>query len=164
PSLSTLPNGRLVEVFPVCKPTLRQGPCGSIGTSHADQGHLGARFGRSKDDAARRDAVDVHGPQCWIRAWTSQPLSCSRPLSEDNSTRKASPTISPPSWRTRLTVAAAVPPVASRSSTMSTRSPIAIASRCTASELEPYSRLYLTSKMSAGSLPGLRTGTTPALI
>src|SRR5437879_545847 len=161
--LANLPDGGLFEIFPLFNPTLRQGPRVPIGAGHPDQGHLVACPGRSEDDATRRDAVDDHGTQYWIRAWTSQPSSCSRPLSEHNSTRKASPTISPPSWRTRLTVAAAVPPVASRSSTMSTRSPMAIASRCTASELEPYSRLYLTSKMSAGSLPGFRTGTKPAL-
>src|SRR5207245_10062596 len=123
------------------------GPRIPLFTRGPHQGHLVDRSGPSEDDAAPRYTVDDHGPQYWITAWTSQPSSCSRPLSEDNSTTKASPTISPPSWRTRLTVAAAVPPVASRSSTISTRSPIAIASRCTASELDPYSRLYLTSKM-----------------
>ena len=42
---------------------------------------------------------------------------------------KVKPAISPPNCRTRDTVAAAVPPVASKSSTISTRSPTVIASR-----------------------------------
>src|SRR3990167_8276162 len=160
------PHGRLLEVLPLFDPAFRQRPCVALRAGHPDQGHLGRlvrRPGRSEHDAAGRDAVGDHRcRQYWIRAWISQPSICARPLSDSSSTRKASPTISPPSWRTRLTVAAAVPPVASRSSTISTRSPIAIESRCTASELDPYSRLYLTSKISAGSLPGFRTGTKPA--
>src|SRR5690242_12212215 len=75
--------------------------------------------------------------------------------------RKASATISPWSCFTSSIVPATVPPVASRSSTMSTRAPGVIASLCISSVAEPYSRSYSTLTTSAGSLPSLRTGTKP---
>ena len=56
-----------------------------------------------------------------------------------------------------------VPPVASRSSTASTRWPGLIASSWMASASRPYSSSYSTSMVLPGSLPSLRTGTKPAL-
>src|SRR6266508_2436697 len=75
--------------------------------------------------------------------------------------RKASATISPLSCFTSSMVPATVPPVARRSSTMSTFAPGLSASRCISSVAEPYSRSYSTLTTSAGSLPSLRTGTKP---
>ena len=46
---------------------------------------------------------------------------------------------------------------------ISTRCPGSIASRWISSVFEPYSRAYSTVIVSAGSLPSLRTGTSPAL-
>ena len=57
-----------------------------------------------------------------------------------------------------LSVAAIVPPVASRSSTASTRWPGLIASSWIASASRPYSSSYSTSIVLPGSLPSLRTG------
>src|SRR6266849_1213300 len=76
----------------------------------------------------------------WIREKTSRPGSFLRPLRKVSSTAKAAPSTTPPSCWTSFTVAAAVPPVARRSSQMITRSP-----RCTASSWisrvsVPYSR------------------------
>ena len=51
------------------------------------------------------------------------------PRRSSSSTRTASPATCPPELSTRLTQAARVPPVARRSSTMSTRLPGAMASR-----------------------------------
>ncbi len=59
-------------------------------------------------------------------------------------------------------LAAAVPPVASTSSTMRTTSSAPNASEWTSSESVPYSRSYVTDVVSHGSLPGLRAGTKPA--
>ena len=66
-----------------------------------------------------------------------------------------SPTTSPPSRSTSRAVAAAVPPVAITSSTISTRSPGAIASRWISSRSVPYSSSYSSRSISHGSLPGL---------
>src|SRR5207249_3428849 len=76
--------------------------------------------------------------------------------------RKAQATISPFSCFTSSMVPATVPPVASKSSTMSTFAPGANASLCISSVADPYSRSYSTATTSAGSLPSLRTGTKPA--
>src|SRR5438874_2099162 len=75
--------------------------------------------------------------------------------------RKARPTISPLSSFTSSMVPATVPPVARRSSTMSTLAPGLIASLCISSVAEPYSRSYSTLTTSPGSLPSFRTGTKP---
>ena len=58
--------------------------------------------------------------------------------------------------------AAMVPPVASRSSTISTRWPRRMASACISSVSVPYSRAYSALMAFHGSLPGLRMGTKPA--
>ena len=72
--------------------------------------------------------------------------------------RTRSPTTSPPSRSTSRAVAAAVPPVAITSSTTSTCSPGAIASRWISSRSVPYSSSYSSRSISHGSFPGLRTG------
>src|SRR5439155_18194470 len=93
---------------------------------------------------------------------TRRPCSRSRPLRKSSSTRNASPTTS--TWRrsTSSIVPPTVPPVARRSSTMSTRWPSEIASRWISRVFEPYSSAYSTVTVSAGSLPSFRTGTRPA--
>ena len=75
-----------------------------------------------------------------------------------------SPAITPPSVSTNVAVAAAVPPVASTSSTIRIRSPGWMASRWISSLSEPYSSWYSSRTTAHGSLPGLRTGTNPAPI
>src|SRR5881296_1506369 len=92
---------------------------------------------------------------------TSWPPSLSRPCNTVSSMRNASATISPLSCFTSSIVPATVPPVASRSSTISTFAPGLIASLCISSVAEPYSRSYSTLTTSAGSFPSLRTGTKP---
>jgi hypothetical protein len=67
----------------------------------------------------------------------------------------------PPSFLTRFLAALAVPAVAIRSSTINTLSPFFIESLCISILSLPYSRLYSSLSHSAGSLPGLRTGTKP---
>src|SRR5437867_1406938 len=69
----------------------------------------------------------------------------------------------PPSCSISRSVAAIVPPVASRSSTASTRCPGLTASSWMASASRPYSSSYSTSMVLPGSLPSFRTGTKPAL-
>ena len=77
--------------------------------------------------------------------------------------RKAQPTTAPPDRAMSRSVAAMVPPVASRSSTTSTRWPGVTASSWMARTSRPYSSSYSSSMVGAGSLPRLRTGTNPAL-
>src|SRR5439155_8392978 len=93
---------------------------------------------------------------------TSWPPSLSRPCNTVSSMRKAQATISPLSCFTSSIVPATVPPVARRSSTMSTFAPGGNASLCISSVADPYSRSYSTETTSAGSLPSFRTGTKPA--
>ena len=71
--------------------------------------------------------------------WSRSP-SLRRPFRNSSSTRNASDCTSPPSLRTRAVVAAAVPPVASTSSTMSTRCPGSTASAWISRQSVPYSR------------------------
>src|SRR5437773_3722734 len=63
---------------------------------------------------------------------------------------------------TSCAAAVAVPPVASTSSTISTRSPVWTASWCISRASVPYSSVYSTRCVAAGSLPGFRIGTSPA--
>src|ERR1700736_2671023 len=93
---------------------------------------------------------------------TSRPDSLARPSRKPSSSRTAIAATSAPARRTRLAVAAAVPPVASTSSTTSTRSPGLNASVCTSIVAVPYSSWYDSEYVAAGSLPCLRTGTNPA--
>src|SRR6059036_3995216 len=90
------------------------------------------------------------------------PSSRARPFKKSSSIRKVNPTTSAPWARTSLAAAAAVPPVASTSSTTRTRSPALTASLCISSASVPYSRAYSTRPRSAGSFPGFRIGTSPA--
>src|SRR6266545_3510069 len=76
--------------------------------------------------------------QYWSTARTFSPCSLSRPLSPTSSISTATPWTSPPSCLTRSTVARAVPPVASRSSTISTFCPFSIASLCISRQSVPY--------------------------
>src|SRR5262245_47286176 len=94
---------------------------------------------------------------------TRRPSSRSRPLRKSSSTRNARPTTSPFSRSISSIVPLTVPPVASRSSTMRTFWPWVMASRWISSVFDPYSSAYSTVIVSAGSLPSLRTGTSPAL-
>jgi hypothetical protein len=63
-----------------------------------------------------------------------------------------------------LALAMAVPPVASRSSTIRTLCPGLMASLCMNTSLEPYSRSYLQEIVSRGSFPGFLTGAKPTPI
>src|SRR5439155_241574 len=76
--------------------------------------------------------------------------------------RNSQATTTPPSRSTRRSVAAIVPPVASRSSTTRTFWPLPMASSWMASTSRPYSSSYSSSMTAAGSLPFFRTGTNPA--
>src|SRR5581483_4390087 len=72
-------------------------------------------------------------------ACTFSPSSFVRPFKPTSSIRNARPCTWPPSFLTRSVVARAVPPVASRSSTISTRCPALTASSCISSASVPYS-------------------------
>ena len=114
--------------------------------------------------SAAESGVDSStGRQYRMTLVTRRPSSRSRPLRNSSSTRNARPTTSPLSRSTSSIVPWTVPPVASRSSTISTFWPGLIASRWISSVFEPYSSAYSTVSVSAGSLPSLRTGTRPAL-
>src|SRR5262245_53714362 len=76
--------------------------------------------------------------------------------------RQEMPTTLPPMRSTSCAVAWAVPPVASTSSTIRTRSPGPTASRWTSRVAVPYSSAYSAASVSHGSLSALRTGTNPA--
>src|SRR6266436_4570035 len=76
--------------------------------------------------------------------------------------RNSQATTTPPSRSIRRSVAAIVPPVASRSSTTRTCWPLPMPSSWMASTSRPYSSSYSSSITAAGSLPFLRTGTKPA--
>ena len=80
---------------------------------------------------------------------------CPGRASGSSSMAKPRPTTSAPSPSTRRTAAAAVPPVASTSSTISTRSPGRMASRWISSLSVPYSSMYSSRATAHGSLPGL---------
>src|SRR5580765_2943843 len=90
---------------------------------------------RRRYDDRRRDR-----DQYWRTAETCSPASFARPFSATSSIRNARPWTWPPTPRTRSSVARAVPPVASRSSTISTRCPGWTASWCISSVSVPYSR------------------------
>src|SRR5690606_24639093 len=120
------------------------------------------RAGRSgsplEDSGAQSDSRTGYSawtrwPRCSIRA---------RPPSSTSSITNAHSTISAPSCSSSESAAFAVPPVASRSSITSTRSPRRTASSWTSSRLVPYSSSYSWLIAAAGSLPGLRSGTRPA--
>src|SRR5579875_993341 len=92
----------------------------------------------------------------------SRPDRTERPLRNESSIRTAIPATAAPDCLTRAAVARAVPPVASTSSTISTRSPGPKASWCTSRVAVPYSSWYSCANVADGSLPFLRTGTKPA--
>ena len=98
----------------------------------------------------------------WIRVWNSWSLIFSRPLRKSSSIMHAMPHTLPPACSTRDAAAAAVPPVASTSSTIRTRSPGLMPSRCSSIVAVPYSSSYSSAIVSDGSLPALRMGTKPA--
>ena len=80
--------------------------------------------GRNRRDCRLGDPAQRSGRRySWYcsRERTSTSGRRPRPLRNSSSTRKAAPTTWPPNRRTSRTVAAAVPPVASRSSTSRTR-------------------------------------------
>src|SRR5436309_1945889 len=76
--------------------------------------------------------------------------------------RKVNPATAAPVPPTSCAAAFAVPPVASTSSTISTRFPGSTASWCISRASEPYSSAYSTRCVAAGSFPGFRMGTSPA--
>ena len=80
-------------------------------------------------------------PSVFVRnsAVYGRPPSAADPPSALNSIKNANPTISPPRRSTSAAAAPAVPPVASRSSTISTRWPGWIASACISTTASPYS-------------------------
>src|SRR5581483_1610269 len=80
--------------------------------------------------------------QYLMKLVTSTPSSAARPFKASSSMRTAVPTTSAPSLRSSRSVAAIVPPVASRSSTTRTRCPCPTASAWICSALVPYSRAY----------------------
>src|SRR5690606_4928948 len=138
--------------------------------SHRD---LTSRYGRHRKCRVRTGKADHagHEPgherravgQVVSSACTSRPGRALRPLRKPSSSTTTKPAIVPPLRSTKERVAAAVPPVASTSSTTSTRRPLPPkkASACTSSVAVPYSRAYVAEFVSRGSLPALRTGTTP---
>ena len=67
----------------------------------------------------------------------------------------------PPRRSIIFAMASVVPPVAMRSSTMTTLSPGFTASLCISSVAVPYSRAYSSEMVSLGSLPFLRTSMNP---
>ena len=67
----------------------------------------------------------------------------------------------PPRRSIIFTMASVVPPVAMRSSTMTTLSPGLTASLCISRVAVPYSRAYSSDMVSLGSLPFLRTRMNP---
>eukprot|EP01139_Manchomonas_bermudensis_P008580 Amastigsp_a191263_20.p2 type:complete len:248 gc:universal Amastigsp_a191263_20:784-41(-) len=73
----------------------------------------------------------------------------------------ATPATTPPTCSTRRPEASSVPPVASRSSTISTRCPGATAPTARCNEFVPYSSSYSNLTVAHGSLPGLRSITNP---
>ena len=75
--------------------------------------------------------------------------------------RNSDPATSAPACSQSLMQAATVPPVARRSSTITTFCPDAKASSCISSRLVPYSSVYSTTLVESGNLPGLRTGMNP---
>src|SRR5579872_3263490 len=97
----------------------------------------------------------------WMSEVTGTGARRSRPLRNFSSTTKPHPTTSPPILRTRRTAACAVPPVASRSSTMSTRASRTTPSSCICNSAEPYSSSYDSPTKLYGSLPGLRAIASP---
>src|ERR1700694_26191 len=106
--------------------------------------HVGGAFRRrvdriERDRADHQDRTDGIGHQNF--KWETT-LYCDRlaaPLRNLSSIRKVIPTTRPPSCWTRLAVVFAVPPVASRSSTITTDCPGLIASLWISSTAEPYS-------------------------
>src|SRR3989442_1768574 len=91
------------------------------------------------------------------------PCSRTRPFKKSSSIRNVKPTTAAPRVRTSRAAAVAVPPVANTSSTINTRSSPVTASVCISSASVPYSSAYSTRPRSAGSFPGFRIGTSPAL-
>src|SRR5690606_38652627 len=83
------------------------------------------------------------------------------PPSSGRSMTKLAPTTVAPSPSISFTAASAVPPVAIRSSMISTFSPAASASSCISTESTPYSSWYSWRSVRHGSLPFFRTGAKP---
>src|SRR5262249_15885512 len=106
-------------------------------------GALGAQLRRDLPcrprDCARYDQRG-NDDQYFSAEWPRSPASFARPLRGTRSIRNARACTSPPSRFTSPVVARAVPPVASRSSTIRTRCPLFTASSCISSESLPYSR------------------------
>src|SRR5262245_48523785 len=95
---------------------------------------------RSDRDRGSDDQRSEDQAQYCRTVWICSPGSLARPFSATSSMRNASACTCPPSRFTSSVVARAVPPVASRSSTISTRCPRATPSSWISSASVPYSR------------------------
>src|SRR5215472_6375946 len=84
-----------------------------------------------------------------------------RPSRNSSSIKNCASTRFAPEFRISTAAAAEVPPVASKSSTSTTRSPSLTASVCISTSASPYSNEYLAISVLYGSLPRLRIGTNP---
>jgi len=88
--------------------------------------------------------------------------SFARPDRTGSSIRTVAPMTSAPAILARSADARSVPPVASRSSTMSTRLLAAMSPAWISKRSAPYSSWYSTWWTGRGSFPALRIGTNPA--
>src|SRR5436190_21117877 len=127
---------------------------------------LGCSFASSEShDRLRRGTrpacVPCDARQYFKNEVTGVGSSCLRPCRNCSSIRNCASRRSPPAFRIRTAAAADVPPVASKSSTSTTRSPAVTASVCISISAWPYSSEYLAVAVMNGSLPRLRIGTKP---